>query len=50
MDVVYIIKFVTWILCVINYGLSLYRSNWDFGDTQNVGWLMAVLGWGNALF
>jgi len=45
MDFFYALKLITWFLCVVNYGLLLYRSNWDFGDLQNVGWCMAVLGW-----
>jgi hypothetical protein len=49
MDFIFTIKLTTWILCIVNYALLLYNSNWDFGDIRNVGWLMAVLGWGNAL-
>ena len=42
---VHAIKVITLALCWINYGLSLYKSKWDFGSLTNVGWLMAVLGW-----
>ena len=50
MDWVNGIQWCTLILCCVNYGLNLYRSNWDFGDIGNVGWLMAVLGWTNVVF
>ena len=49
MDWIYGIKVLTLTLCWINYGLSLYESKWDFGSLTNVGWLMAVLGWTNAI-
>ena len=44
-NVVYAIKVITLALCWINYGLNLYRTKWDFGSFENVGWVMAVLGW-----
>ena len=50
MDILFTLQLITWILCCLNYGLNLYRSNWDFGDVGNVGWLMAVLGWTNVMF
>jgi len=46
---VHAIKVITLALCWINYGLSLYKSKWDFGSLTNVGWLMAVLGWTNVV-
>ena len=49
MDWIYAIKVVTLVLCYINYGIVLRRSKWDFGDTGNIGWLMAVLGWTNVV-
>ena len=49
MEWIYAIKVATLILCYINYGLALYRSNWDFSDIGNVGWLMAVFGWTNTI-
>jgi len=49
MDWIYTIKIITLVLCYINYGIALYRSKWDFGDTSNIGWLMAVLGWTNVV-
>ncbi len=50
MDWIYTIKVFTLLLCWVNYGLSLYRSKWDFGDIGNVGWFLAVLGWTNVVF
>ena len=51
MDWIYTIKCITLVLCWINYGLCLYRSGyWNFGKTENIGWLMAVLGWTNVVF
>ena len=49
MDWIYAIKVATLVLCCINYSIVLYRSKWDFGDTSNIGWLMAVLGWTNVV-
>ncbi len=49
MDWIYGIKALTLALCWINYLLNLYRSKWDFGSLTNVGWLMAVMGWSNAV-
>ena len=49
MDWIYGIKALTLALCWINYLLNLYRTNWDFGSLTNVGWLMAVMGWSNAV-
>jgi len=49
MDWIYGIKVATLALCWINYLLNLRNSKWDFGDIGNVGWLMAVLGWTNAV-
>jgi hypothetical protein len=49
MDWVYGIKALTLALCWVNYLLNLYRTKWDFGSFENVGWLMAVLGWLNAV-
>ena len=48
MDMIQGIKVFTLALCCINYTLNLYRTEWDFGERGNVGWLMAVLGWTNA--
>jgi hypothetical protein len=45
-----LIKVLTMALCWVNYGLVLYRSEWDFADLNSVGWLMAVLGWTNVVF
>ena len=49
MEWIYGIQVFTMILCWVNYTLALYRTKWDFGDIGNVGWLMAVLGWTNAV-
>ena len=49
MDWIYTIECITLALCWLNYGLCLYRSNWDFGDTDNIGWLMAGFGWTNVV-
>jgi len=49
MDWIYAIKVITLVLCWINYGGVLYRSKWNFTDTGNIGWLMAVLGWTNVV-
>jgi len=49
MDMVIGIKVLTLALCWVNYSLNLYRTKWDFGSMENVGWLMAVLGWTNAI-
>ena len=49
MDMVIGIKVFTLALCCVNYTLALYSSKWDFGEIGNVGWLMAVLGWTNAV-
>ena len=45
MEWMYVIKIVTLALCWINYIAELYRTDWEFGNTGNVGWLMGVLGW-----
>ena len=49
MDWIYGIKALTLALCWVIYGLNLYRSKWDFGSMENVGWCMAVLGWTSAV-
>ena len=49
MDIMYTIKFITLVLCWVNYLLNLYRTKWDFGSMENVGWCMAVLGWTQAV-
>ena len=49
MEWIYMIKVFTLVLCLVNYTLNLYRTEWDFGSLENVGWLMAVLGWTNAV-
>jgi len=49
MDMIYTIKVVTLILCWINYSINLRNSKWNFGEVSNIGWLMAVLGWTNAV-
>ena len=49
MDIMYTIKFITLVLCWVNYLLNLYRTKWDFGSMENVGWCMAVLGWSSAV-
>ena len=49
MDMIIGIKVLTLALCWVNYSLNLYRTKWDFGSMENVGWLMAVLGRTNAL-
>ena len=41
MSIVEILQAVTLLLCVVNYGLTLYGNKWDFGDISAVGWLMA---------
>jgi len=50
MDISYILKAITFVLCIINYVLVLYSNKWDFGKMESVGWLMAVLGWLNVVF
>jgi len=50
MDIISGIQWFTLALCWINYGLVLYRNEWDFGNLTSVGWLMAVLGWTNVVF
>ena len=50
MDISYILKAITFVLCIINYGLVLYSNKWDFGKMESVGWFMAVLGWFNVIF
>ena len=49
MDWIYTIKVVTLILCWVNYLLNLREHKWNFGEMSNIGWLMAVLGWTNAV-
>ena len=49
MDWIYGIKVFTLALCCINYTLNLHSSKWNFGEMSNIGWLMAVLGWTNAV-
>jgi len=49
MDWIYGIKVATLALCWINYLLNLHSSKWNFGEMSNIGWLMAVLGWTNAV-
>jgi len=49
MDWMYVIKITTLALCWINYAAELYRTKWNFGNTGNVGWLTAVLGWTQAV-
>ena len=49
MDWIYTIKVVTLILCWVNYIINLREYKWDFGEVSNIGWLMAVLGWTNAV-
>ena len=50
MDVSYVLKVATLVLCVFNYVLVLYSNKWKFGEIDSVGWLMAVLGWFNVIF
>ena len=50
MDWIYAIKVFTLVLCWVNYGICLHRNKWNFADTGNIGWLMAVLGWSNVVF
>ena len=49
MDWIYAVKIGTMTLCWLNYGLALYRSNWDISNTDNIGWLMAGFGWTNVV-
>jgi hypothetical protein len=49
MDLKHILHLATLILCIVNYVLVLYSHKWEFGKTESVGWLMAVLGWLNVL-
>ena len=49
MDWIYGIKVFTLTLCWINYLLNLHSNKWNFGEMSNIGWLMAVLGWTNAV-
>ena len=48
-SVMYLIKVLTLALCWASYGLVLYRKKWDFPNLETVGWLMAVLGWTDAV-
>ena len=50
MDISYILKVITLVLCIINYVLVLYSNKWDFGKMESVSWFMAVLGWFNVIF
>lgn len=50
MDIREILQLVTFFSCCTIYVLNLYVSDWDFGDTDNVGWLLAVLGWLHVIF
>ncbi len=47
--VMYLIQALTLVICWVNYGLILYKNKWDFANLETVGWLMAVLGWTQAV-
>ena len=49
MDISFILNVTTLILCIVNYALVLYSNKWDLTKMDSVGWLMAVLGWFNAV-
>ena len=49
-----IFKVLTFVICVANYGLLLYRNrlntgSFDLASLESVGWFMACLGWFNVI-